>query len=74
MSSQLTCREALHLTATFAFTADRMRAGDGTSEIRAMICERASRLAFLRAHPIAQREEMVPVLGDPVRRAIFLIA
>ena len=71
---RITCQEALHLTATFAFTADRMRAGDGTSEIRAMICERASRVAFLRAHLIAQREEMVPVLGDPLCRAIFAIA
>lgn len=72
--SRLTSQEALHLTATFAFTADRMRGGDGACEIRARICESASRVAFLRAHLIAQREEVAPLLGDGLRHPIFAIA
>ena len=51
MSPQLTSQEALRLTATFAFTADRMRTADNALEIRAQICETASRIAFLRAPP-----------------------
>jgi len=74
MSPQLTCHEALQLTASFACTADRMRASNGTCEIRTRICETASRVAFLRAHLMAQREEMVPLLGHTFRRASFAIA
>jgi len=74
MSSHLTSQEALRLTATFAFTADRMRATDAEFAVRTKICETASRVAFLRAHRISQREEILPRLGETFRRAIFAIA
>ena len=71
--TSLTSQNALELTAAFAFTADRMRAARGASEIRANICEIASRIAFLRAQSIARREELMP-LGDTFRRATFAVA
>jgi hypothetical protein len=74
MSSQLTSQEALRLTATFAFTADRMRTIDGTFAVRTKICETASRVAFLQAHRIARREEIFPRVGETFRRAIFATA
>jgi hypothetical protein len=74
MSLQMTSHEALKLTAKFAFTADRMRAADDAFEIRAQICETASRVAFLRAHLIAKREEILPALGETFRRAIVAVA
>ena len=74
MSLQLTSQEALRLTANFAFTADRMRAGDHSFEIRAQICDTASRVAFLRAHLMAKREEILPALGETFWRAIFAVA
>jgi hypothetical protein len=74
MSSELTSQEALRLTATFAFTADRMRMTDETFAVRAKICETASRVAFLQAYRIAQREEVFPRRGDTFRRAIFSVA
>jgi hypothetical protein len=74
MPSQLTSHEALTLTATFAFTADRMRTLDGAFELRTKICETASRVAFLRAHRIAQREAMLPKLGETFQRAFFATA
>jgi len=70
----LNSHEALTLTASFAYAADRMRSGDGAFEIRARICETASRVAFLRAHRIAQKEEIFPLLGEAFRRAIFSVA
>ena len=72
--SHLTSHEALRLTANFAFTADRMRAADQDLAMRASICETASRIAFLRAHSIARREQILPNLGECYRRAIFGIA
>jgi len=72
--SQLTSHEALTLTATFAFTADRMRAADHALQTRAKICETASRVALLRAHLIAKREQIIPSLGECYRRAIFSVA
>jgi hypothetical protein len=51
-----------------------MRAADDAFEIRAQICETASRVAFLRAHLIANREEILPVLGETFRRGVFAIA
>jgi len=74
MSLQLTTQEAFRLTANFAFTADRMRAADHCFEIRAQICDTASRVAFLRAHLIAKREEILPALGETFRRAGFAVA
>lgn len=71
---QMTSQEGLELTARFAFTADRMRAADQSFVVRANICETASRVAFLRAHKIAKREEILPVFGDSFRRAVFAIA
>jgi hypothetical protein len=72
--SHLTSHEALKLTANFAFTADRMRAADHALQTRANICETASRVAFLRAHLIAKREQMVPSLGECYRRSIYSVA
>jgi hypothetical protein len=74
MHLQLTSQEALRLTANFAVTADRMRTADESFEIRASICETASRVAFLRAHLIARREEIFPAFGGSFRRASFASA
>jgi hypothetical protein len=73
MLSPLTSHEALMLTTHFAFTADRMRATDKSFEVRASICETASRIAFLRAQMIARKEEFLPVLGEAFRRAAFAV-
>jgi len=66
MSSELTSQEALRLTATFACTADRMRTIDAAFAVRTKICETASRVAFLRAHRITQREEIFPQMGENI--------
>lgn len=71
--SMLTSHEALKLTATFAFTADRMRT-DESLQRRASICETASRVAFLRAHLIAKQEQVFPLVGESYRRAVFSVA
>jgi hypothetical protein len=73
MLSQLTSQEALQLTASFAFTADRMREADHSFAVRANICETASRVAFLRAHIIARQEEILPGFGECLRRAVFAV-
>ena len=70
MSLELTSQEALELAARFACTADQMRAAGEVSEVRRKICETASRIAFLRAHLIARREELVPAPGAALPRAI----
>ncbi len=67
----LTSHEALQLTATFAFTAEYLRSQNAQADLRARICETASRVAFLRAHILAKHEELRPALGQPSRRAIF---
>jgi len=72
--SHLTSHEALRLTANFAFTADRMRAADQDFATRARICETASRIAFLRAHSLARREQILPNLGECYRRDAFSVA
>lgn len=72
--SQLTSREALALTANFAFAADRMRAADSSYNRRAELFETASRIAFLRAELLARTEEIQPVLGQLFHRASFAIA
>lgn len=72
--SPLTSQEALRLTATFSFAADRMRASDESHHIRASIFETASRVAFLRAQSIAKQEQIFPVLGHSYRRAAFAFA
>ena len=72
--STLTSQEALRLTATFSFAADRMRAADQSQHIRASIYETASRIAFLRAQSIAKQEQIFPVLGHSYRRAVFNVA
>jgi hypothetical protein len=74
MYLQLTSQEALSLTANFAIAADRLRTADESFEIRASICETASRVAFLRAHRIARREEVFPAFGETFRRASFASA
>jgi hypothetical protein len=71
--SSLSSHQALELTASFAFTAERMRA-DSESQARANLYERASRIAFLRAHRIAQDEEARPAFGQMFRRAVFALA
>ena len=68
--SCLSSHEALELTAFFAFTAERMRA-DADSHTRASLYDRASRVAFLRAHIIARDEQIRPMFGQSVRRAVF---
>lgn len=74
MAFPLTSHEALLLTASFAFTADRMRAADQTHHLRVSICDTASRVAFLRAHLIAKQEQMFPVSGETFYRASFAVA
>jgi hypothetical protein len=73
--SQLTSHEALHLTASFAFTAERMRSA-AVDEVarRATLCEIASRVAFLRAHLIAKDEQVRPMFGMSRRTAAFATA
>lgn len=71
--SSLSSHEALELTAKFAIAAERMRA-DSDSRLRASLYERASRVAFLRAHMLAKNEEVRPSFGQTFRRAIFAVA
>lgn len=68
--SSLSSHQALALTASFAFTAERMRA-DSRAQARAKLYERASRIAFLRAHQISRDEETRPTFGQFYRRALF---
>jgi hypothetical protein len=71
----LTSAQALQLAADFALTADYIRAADAThSEARVNFLETASRTAFLKAHAIAKKEEVRPVLGQCFRRAAFAVA
>ena len=70
----LTCHEALQLTARFAVTAERMKTADSSFCGRAAMFEAASRVTFLRAHLIAEKEEAAPFFGEISRRAIFFVA
>lgn len=72
--SQLSSHEALLLTSHFVSTAERMRVADAHSQVRAALCETASRIAFLRAHLIAKDEEIRPVFGGTSWRAAFAVA
>jgi hypothetical protein len=72
--SQLTSYQALDLTVHFALIADRMRATHPDFQCRAQLCERASRIAFLRAQVLARDEETRPGFGDIFRRAAFAVA
>ena len=72
--SPLTSQEALRLTASFSFAADRMRTADQSQRIRASFYETASRVAFLRAQSIAKQEQLFPVLGESYRRTVFSVA
>jgi hypothetical protein len=69
----LSSHEALQLTATFAVTAERMRA-DVEAQTLAGLYERASRVAFLKAHLIARKEEVRPIFGQNFRRAGYAAA
>lgn len=71
--SFLSSHEALRLTATFAVTAERMRA-DVEAQTLASLYERASRVAFLKAHLIAREEEVRPIFGQSFRRAAYAAA
>ncbi len=73
--SQLSCYEALTLTASFACMAERIRsAEDAEFQNRASLCEAASRVAFLRAHIMSKNEERRPGFGETFRRAAFASA
>jgi hypothetical protein len=72
--SQLTSHQALELTAHFAFVAERMRAADTDLQTRVILCERASRIAFLRAQILAKNEERQPAFGAIFQRAAFAVA
>jgi hypothetical protein len=69
----LSSHEALQLTATFAVTAERMRA-DVEAQTLASLYETASRIAFLKAHLIAREEEVRPMFGQSFRRAAYAAA
>lgn len=71
--SAMSSHEALQLTASFAFTAERLRTSPD-AQTRANIYERASRIAFLRAHVLSRHEEVSPIFGQTFRRALFAIA
>ena len=73
VSTRLSSHEALQLTATFAFTAERMRV-QADSQTRARLYDRASRVAFLRAHIIARDEQVRPMFGQGFQRALFASA
>ena len=74
MLSESTSQEPLRLTATFAFTADRMRTIHATFAVRTKITETASRVAFLREHRIAQREQRLPQAGETFPGCVFAFA
>lgn len=74
MPLPLTSQEALQLTASFVFAADRMRSSDGAFQARTVICDIASRVAFLRAHVIAKQEEVVRFRGEEFRPSAFATA
>ncbi len=71
----LSSTQALKLAADFAHVADQVRAADG-SDLKHLIglYEKASRVAFLRAHVIARDEEARPRFGQSSHRAVFAIA
>ena len=73
--SRLSSKQALQLAADFAFTADQMRSAEGGKfQSLANIYEKASRVAFLRAHLIARDEEVRPRFGENFPRAVFAVA
>lgn len=71
----LSSTQALKLAADFAQVAEQMRAADG-SDLQPLIAlyEKASRVAFLRAHVISRDEETRPHFGQSMHRAVFSIA
>ena len=70
----LTSREALQLAADFALKAEYMRADDATDfQTKVDLYETASRVALLRAHVIAEGEEVRPVVGKSFRRAALAV-
>ncbi len=74
-ASPLSSQQALILAANFAVTANQMRAASDTDiQIRANLYEKASRIAFLRAHVIAKDEEVRPRFGQIFHRAVFAVA
>ena len=73
--AHLTSHQALKLAADFAKKAEQMRTSDGSDfQTLANIYEKASRVAFLRAHLIANDEELRPRFGENLPRAVFAIA
>jgi hypothetical protein len=72
--ASLTSREALQLAADFALKAEYMRADDAADfQTKVDLYETASRVAILRAHAIADDEEVRPVVGKSLRRAAFAV-
>jgi hypothetical protein len=70
--AQLTSREALQLAADFALKAECMRSDDATDfQTKVELYETASRVALLRAHMVANEEEVRPVVGKSLRRAVL---
>ena len=73
--AHLTGQEALQLAADFALKAEYMRADDAADfKSKVELYETASRVAFLKACVIAREEEVRPVLGENLRRAMFVVA
>jgi hypothetical protein len=73
--AHLSSQQALKLAADFALTADQMRSAEDSSfEHLARVYEKASRVAFLRAHVLSKDEEVRPRFGEGFSRAVFAIA
>ena len=71
----LNSTQALKLAADFAHVAEQMRAADGSDMQRLIgLYDKASRVAFLRAHVISRDEEARPRFGQSLHRAVFAIA
>ena len=73
--AHLSSQQAMKLAADFAITADVMRADDDSNfERLACLYEKASRVAFLRAHVLSKNEEVCPRFGEGFSRAVFAVA
>jgi hypothetical protein len=71
---QLNSRQAIQLAADFALTANYMKtAGDCDFQARVSLCEKASRIAFLKAHILAESEEERALSGESFN-SVFAVA
>jgi hypothetical protein len=72
--AHLTSRDALQLAADFALKAEYMRADHAADfQTKADLYDTASRVAFLRAHVIAEDEAVRPVVGKNFCRAALAV-